>query len=273
LKIPTNRFDQLFTLENGKWGEAEYNDIIAVLQSVLNVYSNMFGEDFIYCSNNRITQILCRSSGPFTAFDNSVMHLNVQGRLWSKYMYQFSHEMYHYLTNYHSRFIDNSFSRGSRHLWFEEAICEVMSIIVIKEASKIWKISPPYVNWIEYADALSSYSDECIKDNEKRYNNHCYPDLHIAIDTELKNLISYPSYPNNERHIQNKIANYIVKYYTKFGYINIINTLKILISMAHCYDKLDFSNYIFKWYELSDDISGDFVKYISRKIGINIISS
>ena len=261
-------FNRYFSLETGVWGDSADADVEAVLQSVLDVYENIFGAEFIYYSQGNPTQIEYRTSVPFTAYNNSVIYLSSQDRRWAQLMYQYGHEMYHYITHYHSDFRGDAQQSYSRHAWFEEAICEAMSIIVLKESAKIWKTSPPYPNWASYASSLSTYADDCITDNERQYNEHNYSDVHTAINTELKNLIADPSYPNNERHIQGYIANYIVEYYSEFGYGNISSALKTLMDMSYRYENLSFDEYITKWSALSDNTGRNFIRFISEKMRI-----
>lgn len=77
--------------------------------------------------------------------------LNVRGRDWCKFIYQFSHELCHHLCNA-ERYFPTVEER-----WFEEALCDVASWFVLDRSAKRWVNNPPYWNWAPYATSIESY--------------------------------------------------------------------------------------------------------------------
>ena len=100
------------------------------------------------------------AGGPITLYARGPkgeyqVKLATGGLLWSQYTYQFAHELCHILCNY-----DDD---PSRCKWFEETLCELASIFVLRRSAETWKEKPPYANWKDYAKALASYADDRIK--------------------------------------------------------------------------------------------------------------
>ena len=58
--------------------------------------------------------------------------------------------------------------RDSRNNWFHEAICELASIFTIRRMVETWPMRPPYANWADYAQSLSSYAEEYLTREERR---------------------------------------------------------------------------------------------------------
>ena len=63
---------------------------------------------------------------------------------------------------------------NSSNLWFEESICEIASLFVLKKLENQWTIQPPFPNWHEYAPEFTKYAMERIKKHE----NPMQMDLH-----------------------------------------------------------------------------------------------
>jgi len=85
------------------------------------------------------------------------VRLDSQGTYWCQFAYQFAHEFCHIMCNYDEDEHANK--------WFEESLCEMASLYVLRRMSESWKTSPPYPNWKDYAPHLKSYADNRIKDS------------------------------------------------------------------------------------------------------------
>jgi len=81
--------------------------------------------------------------------------LNTGDRLWAQHAYQFAHELAHILCNYTAQ--------EHPHRWFEESLCELASLFVLRRMSAEWAANPPYPNWRDYASALDSYAGDRLK--------------------------------------------------------------------------------------------------------------
>ncbi len=122
------------TVINGNWGLTSLSAIRAVLLSAYGVLVRSFGaapEAAVHVSRwNR--------DYPFTVYDKRPyqVFLSASDTYWSQYVYQFSHELCHILTNF------DSFKKH-KHKWFEESLCELASLHVLRSLARGWKEHPP----------------------------------------------------------------------------------------------------------------------------------
>ncbi len=98
--------------------------------------------------------------GPIVLFkranDGAIrMKLNTGGTLWAQYAFQFGHELCHVLCNYDADPHGND--------WFEESLCEVASLYVLRRMGQTWKTDPPFDHWKSYAKHLTSYAADRLK--------------------------------------------------------------------------------------------------------------
>jgi hypothetical protein len=131
------------------WGDAEPEDVAKVLDSAGRAISFFFpGRSFPPIEVSR------SKSGPITLFQRGPageirVRLDVEGRHWSQFAFQFGHEMGHILCG--------TVEYQNPNLWFEETLCEVASLYVLGRMAESWKTAPPYPNWKDYADSLAKY--------------------------------------------------------------------------------------------------------------------
>lgn len=78
------------------------------------------------------------------------IRLNTGGNLWSQYAYQFAHELCHVVCRYDRDPTGNQ--------WFEESLCELASLFVLRRMAERWATEPPYPNWRDYAPHLADYA-------------------------------------------------------------------------------------------------------------------
>jgi hypothetical protein len=135
----------------GGWGEAETGDIQKVLLSAA-------GELWKHFPRRKLAPIVVKhgSDGPIVLFRKNaageyLVRLDIEGRYWCQFAYQFAHEFCHILTNYSKR-------DGRENLWFEESLCEMASMYAVTAMSETWRTSPPYPNWRGYARSLADYA-------------------------------------------------------------------------------------------------------------------
>jgi hypothetical protein len=146
-----------FCLENfaSFWGSAQIQDIINLLDSVITNFYSILDDSKI---NSLPVLVLRSSSKPMMIKrrDFVLIYLNVEERLWSKYAYQFSHELCHYI-------IDTDFPpKNDRFGWLEETLCELASFYTLNKMSITWQTDPPYPNWKDYSVSLKEYVDEIV---------------------------------------------------------------------------------------------------------------
>lgn len=154
-----------FSLNPEAWGEGHPQDIVKLLDSVIiEFYLNL---DLARIPNTPV--LVCSGSTTNPPKNNpeiiktnrlTIIFLSANNRLWSKYSYQFSHELCHYV-------IDTPFPpTNDKFGWWEETLCELASIYTLSRMSITWHTNPPYQNWASYANSLSIYSNDIINKPE-----------------------------------------------------------------------------------------------------------
>ena len=138
-------------VEPGGWGDVAPADIQKVLLSAAGALWKHFPE-------RTLSPIVVRhgTGGPISLYKRGrggsyIVQLDVKGRYWCQFAYQFAHEFCHILTNY-----SPTAPRGKQ--WFEESLCEAASAYVVTQMGESWKTDPPYANWRPFASALAKYA-------------------------------------------------------------------------------------------------------------------
>ena len=156
-----------FSLCNFYWGSASSQDIIKLLESViLDFYSNLDSNRVI---NLPVLVLNALSSNPPKDYPERVkiknhvlIYLTTQDTYWSKYSYQFSHELCHYI-------IDIDFPpKNDKFGWFEESLCELASLYTLNKMSTTWQTNPPYSNWTNFAVSLKDYVTKILAKPENK---------------------------------------------------------------------------------------------------------
>jgi len=139
------------------WGDAGTADIEKVLRSAGESLSEFFpGRKFPPLEVSRST------TTPITLFKRGRegeirVKLNVEGRHWAQFAFQFGHEMGHVVCGFEEYQNPNA--------WFEETLCEAASLFVLGRMAESWKERPPYPNWKDYAESLRKYREERMADS------------------------------------------------------------------------------------------------------------
>lgn len=129
--------------------EEDRDTVRAVLESAA-------GELWKYVPNRPLPPIVVYpQGGPMTLYQRGpdgeiFVHLASRGSYWAQYAFQFSHEFCHILSNYREEEHD--------HSWFEEALCELASLFVLRRMSETWTTSPPFEESEDFAPALAEYA-------------------------------------------------------------------------------------------------------------------
>ena len=144
-------------ISNGNWGTGSTRDIHRLL---VNVASHI--ERWLDCKSEYkilvqnaapevAPRILYRTnqSGPITIL------LSTRERRWDQYSYQFAHEFCHLVSDYENL-------RKQQKQWFQEVLCELASLFVLKQMAAEWRTNPPYSNWDSYAPSLQTYAHNAI---------------------------------------------------------------------------------------------------------------
>ena len=144
---------ELRLADDGEWEGAVAADVRAVLGSVVDaLLPHVPGAGVV------VIEVRPRG-GPISLFERAEdgavrVHLNTGGTFWSQYAYQFAHELCHVFCRF------DRDDTGNR--WFEEALCELASIYVLRRMADAWRETPPYPNWRDYATSLADYAARLI---------------------------------------------------------------------------------------------------------------
>ena len=140
----------------GQW-KADIHDVQHVLCSAA-------GELWRYFPERRLDPIIVVPTGGPIVWHRRGLHgehyvrLNTGKTFWAQYAFQFAHEFCHILCR-HER-------TEKANKWFEESICELASLFVLRRMAETWESSPPYPHWRSFAPHLRSYADERIKKSQ-----------------------------------------------------------------------------------------------------------
>ena len=154
-------------VKQGDWGTARTQHIETVLTSVANVLVPYF-------PHRASIRVLVASSrqGPRVLLEKSpdgahLVLLNVQDTRWDQFAYQFSHELCHLFANSEHREMSSDVV-ARNHQWFEEALCEAVSLFTLKQMASSWEHSPPYPYWKDYAPAFREYAERLLGEKHRR---------------------------------------------------------------------------------------------------------
>ena len=117
----------LVTVENGNWGATSLRAIHAVLTSATEVLIEAFGrapDAPIRVAPWRMDPQVFDDQRPYQ------VRLNARDRYWSQYVYQFSHELCHVMTNFDAH-------KEHKHRWFEESLCALASLFVLHRLADV----------------------------------------------------------------------------------------------------------------------------------------
>lgn len=154
-------------IRDGGWGTAKAPDIETVLRSVAGVLLPYFpGHE-----SDRI-QVAFSTQGPQVLLEQSSegshrVLLDVRDTRWDQFAYQFSHELCHIFSNYGQRALDGG-AVARDHQWFEETLCETVSLFTLDRLSASWERSPPHPRWKAYAPAFREYANRLLSQGHRR---------------------------------------------------------------------------------------------------------
>ncbi len=142
------------TIEAADWN-CSPSDVRSVAQSVLETFREASG----YEAEPGFHLLLRRNENPRAHYNRGpdgrfVIQISIGDRLWANVAYQFAHETCHFMTRFYLQPLD----RPMR--WFDESLCELASLFVLRRMAATWATAPPYPHWASYSAALDSYDKE-----------------------------------------------------------------------------------------------------------------
>lgn len=156
--------ESLIRVVDGAWGDAAPWQIEMLLNAIADEMLQHF-------PNRRLHPIVVShaSGGPVVLFQKGPgneyqVMLSARDQNWAEYVYEFSHELVHILANYehHAR------PEHRRHQWFEEMLCETVSLYMLKHFSLTWGAAPPLPEAGGYAPALQAFTRRALSDRHRR---------------------------------------------------------------------------------------------------------
>ena len=142
----------LLLIENGNWGGTSFRTVHAVLKSAFDVLLDAFGK-----LPDAPIHVARWGQDPRVFYDYRPYEIRISARdtYWCQYVYQFSHELCHVMTNFDRH-------REHKHKWFEESLCELASLFVLHRLATVWKEHPPaeIIDAVEFAPHFRAYADE-----------------------------------------------------------------------------------------------------------------
>ena len=169
------------TVANGNWGATSLNTIYAVLESVRDGLVEAFGKEpdqpVCVAPWNKEYPLVVDDLRPYQIF------LTARDTYWSQYVYQFSHELCHVLTNFDRH-------KEHRHKWVEETLCELSSLFVLHRLAKVWSESPPV--GISKASDFAPNHRKYAKDIETKYTTSPGRDLSDWLAKNIQTLEKCP---------------------------------------------------------------------------------
>lgn len=164
------------------WGKATEQDVSAVIRSATAVLWKWFPQRKI-----EPIAIMRGYEGPIVLYQRNtrgelVVKLDTADWFWCQYVYQFAHEFCHILCGF-----DDDPYKGNN--WFEEALCEVASLHVLRVLADQWVKAPPYPNWKTFAPEFRRYAEE-VRNSRVRIGSGKLPEY---VQRHRKELESSPT--------------------------------------------------------------------------------
>jgi hypothetical protein len=255
-------------METGVWGDAVDADVREVLQSVMDCFTDVYGGEYVLRHGKPLVIVKALDGTPTTYESLTELELSVTDRLWSKYIYQFSHELYHYTTG--------MASGDDRHSWFDEALAEAHSFYALDVLAEEWKTDAPYDNWRDYAsDIRDYYNNLAIADDFGIYGHDLaeyYKENRILL--ELYPTVRYDgetgefTTTGNGNRIVDALSLALYQNAMR-GNSNVWAALKVRNQLG-VRDDLSFEEYMREWYRLCDANGKATVKKFAGVLEISV---
>lgn len=231
------------------WGKADAGDIEKVLKSAAKQLLHYFPDKDL-----KPIVVEHSSKGPRTLFKRGPrkeihIQLKVTDTHWAQFAFQFSHELGHVLCNYREGKNPNQ--------WFEEALCETVSLFCLRSMSKAWERTPPFPGWKTYASSLKTYA-------VKRIDGFKLPAQTTLVTWYQKNetlLRQNPHLREKNGAIATALLPLFEKHPQHWQAISYLNTKKSTRTQS-------FKNYLQTWYRQSPQKHKNFIIQIGRLFGI-----
>ncbi|MCL2743903.1 MAG: hypothetical protein FWE67_08630 [Planctomycetaceae bacterium] len=233
-------------VQTGVWGNAREDNVKAVLQSVLDVYSDAYGGDYVL-RRQKVTTVTKTAGIPMALSNLSEIHLNTTNMFWCQYIYQFAHELYHYTCGI--------LIAQTRHQWFEEMLAEMHSLFVLDMLAEKWKTNAPYPNWVDFAPEIRRYYENVTKNSDIGLDERKLAALFKENRKILESKATIPYDKTAGKPDENAEGIRFAYTFAPVLYKEVFRNnpdaweaLKVLHAMGKC-GELTFEEYLSRWYK------------------------
>jgi hypothetical protein len=241
-------------VQPGGWSTATPAEVEAVLYSVATELLSHFPATRLYpivVSHSHEAPAALYERG---AKGEYRVHLTAKGREWSHYAYEFAHELSHILTNYQHH-VDLKMT--SHHQWFEETLCEVASLYVLKRLATTWQTAPPYADWQSYAPEFQAFVERFLNEPHRQMPRNQALRTWFA---ERSGALRESPYVREHNEV---VANVLLPLFEEnpriwgaIAYLNLVKT------------GADFREYLQSWYDNAPEEHRDLIQYLMGLFGV-----
>lgn len=156
--------ENLIRVVDGSWGDAAPWQIEMLLNAIADEMLQHFpGRQLhpIVVSHSPRGPAVLFQKGPGNEYQ---VLLSSRDQNWAEYVYEFSHELVHILANYEH----HAKPAHMRHQWFEEMLCETVSLYMLKHFALTWNAAPPLPETSGYAPALQAFTRRALSDRHRK---------------------------------------------------------------------------------------------------------
>lgn len=152
-----------FYIHTGGWGSALPTDIAVLLDNALSHFyehldPELLPEMSVHIKHERFK---LQSENQPSTDDSPTDHeifLDVTGRYWASYVYQFAYELCHHVIG------DRLNNPVGNFGWFEESLCELASLYILIRMADTPPSQTPYLPQASYRADLKSYANAIVSE-------------------------------------------------------------------------------------------------------------
>lgn len=216
------------------WGNAAPWQVEMLLRAVAQeILTHFPGQKLsaISVSYSQHGPIVLYQRGPENQFQ---ILLAAKDQKWGEYVYEFSHELFHILSHYeyHDRQAD------TRHRWFEEMLCEAVSLHMLKRFSLTWTQAPPIPETGHYAAALHSFTNRALTESHRQLPPHMSFDEWFRMNGKT---LAYGPFQRNKNELIATFFLPILSQHVDWRAITYLNT-------NTPNDSMNFHDHLVHWY-------------------------
>lgn len=147
----------------GNWGQIDIKD----LQHLLEAVARQQLSDIPPLSRDPLAiYVIPRNDNPEVMLERHrdgayVVRLTARDERLYQYAYQFSHELCHIQSHYDQKELRDG-KLPIQNQWFEESLCEAVSIFTLLGLAATWDEHPPIRKWIGYGAKFGVYVDQLL---------------------------------------------------------------------------------------------------------------